>query len=66
MATAIATDSATSSGPTSPADIRAGIRFAERFELYGRITNLFDERYETASFYGAPGRQAFVGIRAKL
>ena len=48
------------------ADIRAGIAFAERFELYGRITNLFDERYETVSFYGAPGRQAFVGIRAKL
>ncbi|TPE61000.1 TonB-dependent receptor [Sandaracinobacter neustonicus] len=48
------------------ADIRASIAFAERFELYGRITNLFDERYETASFYGAPGRQAFVGIRAKL
>ena len=48
------------------ADIRAGISFAERFELYGRITNLFDERYETVSFYGAPGRQAFVGIRAKL
>ena len=48
------------------ADIRAGIRFAERFELYGRITNLFDERYETASFYGAPGRQAFVGVRARL
>jgi vitamin B12 transporter len=48
------------------ADIRAGIGFAGRFELYGRITNLFDERYETVSFYGAPGRQAFVGIRAKL
>lgn len=48
------------------ADIRASISFAERFELYGRITNLFDERYETVSLYGAPGRQAFVGIRAKL
>ena len=48
------------------ADIRASISFAERFELYGRITNLFDETYETVSFYGAPGRQAFVGIRAKL
>jgi outer membrane cobalamin receptor len=30
------------------------------------VTNLFDATYETVSFYGQPGRQAFVGLRAKL
>ncbi len=47
-------------------DIRASYAITERLELYGRVTNLFDEVYETASFYGQPGRQGFVGIRAKL
>jgi vitamin B12 transporter len=47
-------------------DIRGSVAITERLEIYGRVTNLFDEIYETASFYGQPGRQAFVGIRAKL
>lgn len=48
------------------ADIRASIAVTDRIELYGRVTNLFDETYETVSFYGQPGRQAFVGLRARL
>lgn len=48
------------------ADIRGGIAVTDRLELYGRVTNLFDESYETVSFYGQPGRQAFVGLRATL
>jgi vitamin B12 transporter len=47
------------------ADVRAGFALTEAVELYGRVTNLFDETYETASFYGQPGRQAFVGVRAR-
>lgn len=47
-------------------DLRASLAINDRFELYGRVSNLFDEIYETASFYGQPGRQAFVGIRARL
>lgn len=48
------------------ADIRASIAVTDRIELYGRVTNLFDAVYETVSFYGQPGRQAFVGLRARL
>lgn len=48
------------------ADLRASVPLGGAFELYGRVTNLFDEVYETASFYGQPGRQAFVGLRARL
>lgn len=48
------------------ADIRGSVALTDRIELYGRVTNLFDETYETVSFYGQPGRQAFVGLRARL
>lgn len=47
------------------ADLRAGFAWNERLEIYGRVSNLFDEVYETASFYGQPGRQAFAGVRAR-
>jgi vitamin B12 transporter len=48
------------------ADIRGSFAISDRIELYGRVTNLFDATYETVSFYGQPGRQAFVGLRARL
>ncbi len=48
------------------ADVRAAIPVTRNLELYARITNLFDEPYETAFQYGQPGRQAFLGVRAKL
>ncbi|WP_245941912.1 TonB-dependent receptor plug domain-containing protein [Sphingomonas gilva] len=46
--------------------LRAAIRLADRYELYGRIDNAFDERYQTVATYGAPGRAAYVGIRARF
>jgi vitamin B12 transporter len=48
------------------ADIRGSVALTDRIALYGRVTNLFDATYETVSFYGQPGRQAFVGLRARL
>lgn len=48
------------------ADLRAGFEISERLELYARVTNLFDEKYQTVLNYGQPGRQAFVGLRARL
>jgi len=48
------------------ADIRGSFAITDRIALYGRVTNLFDATYETVSFYGQPGRQAFAGLRAKL
>lgn len=47
-------------------DLRAAWAISERLELYGRIENLFDERYETVFLYGTAGRSAFVGLRARL
>ncbi len=46
--------------------LRASISFARRFEVYGRIENLGDVRYETVSGYGVAGRNAHVGMRVKL
>lgn len=48
------------------ADLRGSLAITDRLEIYGRVTNLFDATYETVSFYGQPGRQAFVGLRARL
>ena len=46
-------------------DIRAAMPVAKGIEIYGRIENLFDERYETVFQYGAPGRAAYAGVRLR-
>ena len=48
------------------ADVRASLALSERIELTGRVTNLFDARYQTAARYGQPGRAAFAGVRVAL
>jgi vitamin B12 transporter len=45
------------------ADLRASLPLTERVEIYGRVENLFDERYETVFRYGSPGRAGYVGVR---
>ncbi|WAC25122.1 TonB-dependent receptor plug domain-containing protein [Blastomonas sp. SL216] len=45
------------------ADLRASFPVTERVEIYGRVENLFDERYETVFRYGSPGRAGYVGVR---
>jgi vitamin B12 transporter len=45
------------------ADLRAALPLTDRVQLYGRIENLFDERYETVFRYGTPGRAGYVGVR---
>jgi vitamin B12 transporter len=46
--------------------LRASLPLAEGLEIYGRIENLFDARYETVSGYGAYGRNAHVGVRVRF
>lgn len=46
--------------------LRASVSLGQQFELYGRIENLTDTRYETVSGYGTAGRNAHVGVRVKL
>lgn len=46
--------------------LRAAWTFDPRFELYGRVDNVFDETYQTVATYGTIGRAAYVGVRAKF
>ena len=48
------------------ASIRASLPLGDRFEVYGRIENLFDQSYETVSGYGVYPRNAHIGVRVKL
>ena len=48
------------------AAIRASYPVTDRFELFGRVDNLFDETYQTVRGYGTLGRNAYVGVRAKF
>jgi vitamin B12 transporter len=39
------------------------VRLTRNFELFGRVTNLFDREYEEAFGFPALGRMALVGLR---
>ncbi len=41
-------------------------RLNEQVEIYGRIENLFDSRYQEVHGYAAQGRTAFAGVKAKF
>ena len=47
-------------------DVRASYPVTEQIEVFGRVENLFDKDYETILNYGAAGRGAFAGIRARF
>jgi vitamin B12 transporter len=47
------------------ADLRASFPITANAEIYGRVENLFDERYETALLYGMPGRAGYAGLRLR-
>lgn len=47
-------------------DLRAALPLTDRIELYGRIENLFDARYETVFGYGTPRRAVSAGVRLRL
>lgn len=47
------------------ADLRASVPLTGTVELFGRVENLFDQRYETAFQYGQPGRAAYAGVRLR-
>ncbi|CAN5132259.1 TonB-dependent receptor [soil metagenome] len=47
-------------------DLRVSYPINDTLEVYGRIENVGDERYETVRNYGAPGRGTFVGVRARF
>lgn len=44
-------------------DVRAEYAFASAWSLQARVANVFDEDYETSSFYNQAGREFFVTLR---
>ncbi|WP_374405155.1 TonB-dependent receptor plug domain-containing protein [Pelagerythrobacter sp.] len=48
------------------AGVRAALPFGERFEVFGRVENLFDAEYQTVAGYATAGRSAFIGARARF
>ena len=44
-------------------DVRASWRVHDRVELFGRVENMWNERYVIAAGYGTEGRAAYVGVR---
>lgn len=48
--------------------VGAGVSYeiSDKAEIYLRIENLLDEKYETAGGFNQPGRAAYVGLRAKF
>lgn len=45
------------------ANLGASVRIARGVEVYSRVLNLFDRRYEEVLGFPAPGRLAFIGVR---
>lgn len=48
------------------AGIRAEMPVTHNVSIYGRVDNLFDEKYETVATYGTYGRAAYGGIRLRF
>jgi vitamin B12 transporter len=46
--------------------LRADFPIGDKFSIYGRVDNLFDEKYTVVSGYNTPGRAAYGGIRLKF
>ncbi|HEV2568333.1 TonB-dependent receptor plug domain-containing protein [Sphingomonas sp.] len=47
-------------------NLNGRVKLNERFELFGRVENLFDERYEDVFSFVNPGRSAVAGVRVRL
>ena len=47
-------------------DLRASYPVNDQLEVYGRIENLFDERYASVPSYGTAGQSAFGGVRIRF
>jgi vitamin B12 transporter len=47
-------------------DLRAAYPVTPQVEVFGRVENLFDERFETTANYGQLGRTAYAGVRARF
>ncbi|WP_299426529.1 TonB-dependent siderophore receptor [Sphingomonas bacterium] len=46
--------------------LRADFPVGEKLSIYGRVDNVFDEKYTVVKGYGTPGRAAYGGIRLRF
>lgn len=46
--------------------LRASMPVTERVDIYGRVENVGDVRYQTAAGYGTYGRSAYIGARVRF
>jgi vitamin B12 transporter len=53
-------------GGYAVATLRASMPVTGRIELFGRVENIGDARYQTVAGYGTPGRSAYIGARARF
>lgn len=44
----------------------ASYPISDKLDVFGRVENLFDEKYQTVSRYSTYGRNAYIGVRAKF
>jgi vitamin B12 transporter len=44
-------------------DLGGDYRITDTVQLYARVENLFDEKYEEVFTYRTPGRAEYVGVR---
>ena len=47
-------------------NLNAEYRLTDRIAVFGRVENLFDERYEEVFSFATPGRSAVGGVRARF
>ena len=47
-------------------DLRAELALSDRVRLFGRVENLFDEKYMTSFRYDTLGRSVYAGIRGRF
>ena len=46
-------------------DLRASVEVSGQFTFYGRVENIWNERYQTAAGYNSSPRAAYLGVRAR-
>ena len=44
---------------------RARLPLGEHYELFARVENLFDAKYQTVATYGTYGRSAYAGAKMR-
>ena len=47
-------------------NLNAEYKLSDRFSVFGRVENLFNERYEEVFSFATPGRGAYGGVKARF